>query len=421
MLSLFSSAIKQLDSLEEFIKDDSSYRQKIKKAINSLKKHQNLVKGRISVKIGGRKKLLQAFRYQHNDARGSFKGGVRFHSQVSDDEMKTLSFLMTIKCAAVDIPFGGAKGGVKVDPKILSLKELEEVARKYSRFITKYIGPWKDIPAPDMNTGEQEIAWMLDEYERAVGFHQPAAFTGKPIEIGGSRGRTEATGLGGFYILERLSRRKGLLPRKTTLAVQGFGNVGYWFAKFAKEKGFKIVAVSDSSAGVYNPKGLDIEFLSRAKKRFFNFASASQKLNLNLIKNEDLLSLDVDILVPAAIENVITEKNASRINARMILELANSPTSFEAERKLNSQGVEILPDVLCNSGGVIVSYFEWVQNLQGYSWKKSEVFKNLKRIMDKSFDEIHKIKEKNKISLRRATYLTAVKKITDSMILRGRI
>jgi glutamate dehydrogenase/leucine dehydrogenase len=329
---------------------------------------------------------------------------------------------MTIKNAVVGVPYGGGKGGIAFDPKSLTESELERLCKKYAEYITPYIGPWKDVPAPDVNTGGREMAWMLEAYENKVGEHAPATFTGKPIELGGSLGRTEATGQGGVYVLQSYAKNLEFTPRKTSIAVQGFGNVGYWFARLASELGFKIEAVSDSSGGLYDEKGLNIEKTLTLKEKVGSFAEAARKnKNAKFVSNEELLGLKVDVLVPAALENAVNENNVKAIKAKVILELANGPTTPEAEEVLLSKKVDVLPDVLCNAGGVTVSYFEWVQNLHGYRWTKVRVNGELKTIMESAFEEIHEVVKRKKISYRKAAYLLAVKRIIDAMILRGRV
>jgi glutamate dehydrogenase/leucine dehydrogenase len=419
MSSAFTNAKEQIDGVVPLLADDYPNSKEFKEAIVQLKKPQQLLTRQLKIKLdSGKSKSYVAYRSQHNDARGPYKGGIRFHPKVSEDEVKALSVWMSIKCAAVDLPYGGAKGGVIVDPKKLSKGELERLSRKYAEFISPHIGPWKDVPAPDVNTNSQIMAWMLDAYERKVGYHVPAAFTGKPVELGGSLGRTEATGQGGVYILESYIKEQKLIPRKMTIAIQGFGNVGYWFAKLASMLGYVIVAVSDSSGAVYNSQGLDVDKMAEYKKKHGSLKKAE---GVKLLTNEELLKLGVDILVPAALENVIHRENAEDIKAKVVLELANGPMTPEAEEILLQKSVDILPDVLCNAGGVTVSYFEWVQNLHGYRWTKKRVNKELKKIMDDSFAKINITKKEKRVSYRKAAYVLAVKRIIDAMILRGRV
>lgn len=389
MNSMLRSVLDSIDETGRLF--DKSYR----KTLELIKNPQKIIKG----KVFGR----AAFRVQHSDARGPFKGGIRFHPNVSLDEVQALAALMSLKCAVAGIPYGGAKGGITVDPTKLSKEELKRLSQKYAEFITPFIGPWRDVPAPDVNTDGQIMAWMLEAYERKVGYQAPATFTGKPVELGGSLGRTEATGQGGLYVLDAYLKRNS----KLTVAVQGFGNVGYWFAKLASEKGFKVVAISNSKGGLYNPNGLNVD-------------KTNPDFKPN-ITNKELLELPIDILVPAALEGVINELNMKNIKAKVILEMANGPTTSEADQYLFEKGVDVIPDILANSGGVTVSYFEWVQNLQGYYWTKDEVNKNLKKQITQAFSGINEIKKEKKISYRRAANYIALKRIADAMILRGRI
>lgn len=414
MLSPFENAKKQLDNVADLLESVYPDKKRFAKAIALLKTPQRFLSKKISIKMdNGKNKSFQAFRSQHNNARGPFKGGIRFHPHVSETEVKALSFWMSIKCAVADIPFGGSKGGIMVDPKVLSEEELMRLSRAYSRFLTPYIGPEVDIPAPDVNTNGQIMAWMLEAYERKVGYQAPATFTGKPISLGGSQGREEATGQGGVYTLQAYLKFKKLSNQTTTVAVQGFGNVGFWFAKLASEQGFKIVAASDSQGGVYETNGLNIDKLKQVKTK-------TGTIHKN-ISNEDLLELNVDILVPAALENAINKDNAGKIKAKTVLEMANGPVTPEAEEILVKKGIDDIPDVLANAGGVSVSYFEWAQNLQGYYWEKTEVNSRLKSIMVNAFNEIHSVVKAKNIPYRKAAYYLAVKRIIDAMMLRGRV
>ena len=402
MTSAFENAMKQLDQVAPFL--GKEYVQGLK----LLRTPQKIHSKKISIKLdNGKTKSFQAYRIQFNDARGPFKGGVRYHPNVSLDEVKALSFWMTVKCAVVGIPYGGSKGGVPVDPSTLSCGELKRLSFAYSDFVAPYIGSWQDILAPDVNTDSQIMAWMLEVYEKKIGYQAPATFTGKPIELGGSQGRTEATGLGGVVVLKEYLRTKKLKNQKTTIAIQGFGNVGYWFAKFAQSEGFKVVAVSNSKGGIYDPKGLDIDKLTD-----------SFKPN---ITNEDLLALDIDVLVPAALENAITKENAEKVRAKVVFEMANGPTTPEADEILAKRKIDVIPDVLANAGGVTVSYFEWAQNLSGYYWEKEKVLREERKIMMKAFKDIQETAKKKKVTYRQAAFILAIKRIIDAMILRGRV
>ncbi|MFC1625741.1 Glu/Leu/Phe/Val dehydrogenase [Patescibacteria group bacterium] len=414
MFSPFENAKYQLDSVVPLLVSEYSNKARFKKAVVDLKKPQRFLSKKLSIRLdNGEKATFQAYRSQHNNARGPFKGGIRFRPNVSVSEVKALSFWMSVKCAVVNIPFGGGKGGVVVDPKKLSAGELERLSKAYANFLAPFMGSSVDVPAPDVNTDGQVMAWMLEEYERKVNRKEPAAFTGKPIGLGGSLGREEATGQGGVYILEAYAKAKKINPNKTSIVVQGFGNVGYWFAKLASQLGFKIVAITDSKGGVYSKKGLNIDKLMDSKKK-------KGTINKN-ISNEKLLELDVDILVPCALEDAINKKNASKIKAKAVLEMANGPVTPEAEEILVKKGIDDICDVLANAGGVTVSYFEWVQNTKGEHWGKKKVNSKLKPIMVSAFNDTYKVVKEKKITFRKAAYFLAVKRIIDAMMLRGKV
>lgn len=364
----------------------------------------------------GRLKVFKGFRVQHNDVRGPFKGGIRFHPQVNFDEVKALAFAMTIKCAVADIPYGGAKGGITVDPKKLSRGELERLTRGYVRAIADFVGPDKDIPAPDVYTNPQIMAWYMDEYSRINGQNTPAAVTGKPIEVGGSKGRDTATAMGGFYVFESLLKEIKMKKKDISMAIQGFGNTGMNFAKIAYEHKYKVVAVSDSKGGIYNSSGLDIEKVIEHKKKtgsVMDFAGAKN------ITNEKLLELPVSVLVPAALEGSITMENAGRIKAKIIVELANGPVTIEAGEKLNKKNCLIIPDVLANSGGVIVSYFEWVQNIRHFYWDAAKVNDRLKQQITNAFNAVWTNVGKYNVNMRTAAYMIAIEKLAKALNIRG--
>jgi glutamate dehydrogenase len=416
MTTAFGNAKKQLDRVVPLLKKEYSDVKRFEKAVELLKTPQRLLKKKITIKLdNGKKRSFPAVRSQFNDARGPFKGGVRFHPNVSLDEVKALSFWMTVKCAVVGIPYGGSKGGIPVDPSTLSQDELKRLSFAYADFVAPDIGPWQDVPAPDVNTDSQIMAWMLEAYEKKVGHQAPATFTGKPIELGGSQGRTEATGLGGVTVLkEYIKNNPTLLKlRGAKMAVQGIGNVGYWFAHFAQKEGFKVVAISDSRGGIYEPKGLDVDKVLREKEK-----TGQIKAN---ITNEKLLELAVDVLVPAALENAITKENANKIKAKCVFEMANGPTTPEADEILAKRKIDVIPDVLANAGGVTVSYFEWVQNLSGYYWEKEKVLAEERKIMIKAFKDIQETVKEKKVTYRQAAFILAVKRIIDAMMLRGRV
>lgn len=416
----FTNAQTQLHRAAELLETEYKDKGRFRKAIDALMEPKHVFDRELTVSMdGGKKKSFQAYRSQHNDARGPYKGGIRYHSNVSLSEVKALSMWMTWKCATVGIPYGGGKGGIIVDPKTLSQPELERLSRAYAEAITPIIGAWKDIPAPDVNTNGQIMAWMLDAYEKKVWRHEPGTFTGKPIELGGSLGREEATGQGGVYVLEFLAEKLNRKPDEMAIAVQGLGNVGYWFAKLAEDLGFTIMALSDSRGGIVaedKKKGLHVDDVLKYKKKtgsVHGFPGAAS------ISNEDLLLLDVDVLVPAALENVITEKNASKVQAKAIVEMANGPVIPEADTILWDRGILSVPDVLSNAGGVTVSYFEWVQNLHGYAWTKEEVFAKLKPLMESAFGQMWAVYKEKNVNLRMAAYINAVRRVVDAMLLRG--
>ena len=384
--------------------------------IEILKTPQRVIEVSIPIIMDdGELKVFTGFRVQHNDARGPYKGGIRYHPKVNLDEISALAFGMTIKCAVADIPYGGAKGGITVDPKKLSHGELERLTRAYVRAIAGFIGPDKDIPAPDVYTNPQVMAWFIDEYSRLQGKNVPSIVTGKPIEIGGSEGRETATALGGFYVLESLLRELKSKKKNLAIAIQGFGNAGMNFAKIAGRK-YKVAAVSDSKGGIYNPRGLNIEKVIRHKEETGSVANFPGAQN---ITNEKLLELPVDVLVPAALEGAITEKNALKVKAAIILELANGATTIMAGDKLYRKGVIIVPDVLANSGGVIVSYFEWVQNLRHFYWDLQKVDARLKAQMGRSFKEVWDLARQHNINMRTAAYIIAVTKLSKALKIRG--
>lgn len=417
MEAILEAALNQISESAKVLEPDYVDKKRFKKAIELIKVPQRTIKGKI--KVGN--KTFAAYRIQHNDARGPFKGGIRFHRDASMDEARALATLMSLKCAVAGIPYGGGKGVVVVDPSKLSGDELKILSQGYAKLIGPYIGPWRDVPAPDVNTDGQIMSWMLEAYEKKTGRKAPATFTGKPLELGGSLGRTEATGQGGAYVLAGYAKNKKLNVKSTTIAVQGFGNVGFYFASIAKHLGFKIVAVSDSSAGIYDSRGLDIDTLGKYKDGGGSFKEYSLKKGMKLITNAELLELPITVLVPAALENAINENNMKKISAKAILEMANGPLSSKADSYLFGKGVDIIPDILSNSGGVTVSYFEWVQNLSGYYWTKERVNTELKGIITKAFEDIDKIKKNKKVSYRNAAFLLALKRIVDATMLRGRV
>jgi glutamate dehydrogenase (NADP+) len=366
----------------------------------------------------GTLKVFDAFRVHYNDARGPGKGGIRYHPDVTLDEVTALSFWMAIKCAVVGVPFGGAKGGVVVNPKNLSEAELERLSRGYVRGAHLFLGPDKDIPAPDVYTTPRIMLWMSDEYDTITGKRQPAFITGKPVEAGGSQGREMATSLGAFSCVRQLANLRGMDAQRTSVAIQGFGNVGAHLARLLHLGKFKVVAVSDSSGALHDPSGLDIPALIAIKNGVAGVASDAALAKFpraKKITNAQLLELGVDILAPAALENQITKENADRVQAKYIVEAANGPTTPEADAILERRGIVLVPDVLANAGGVTVSYFEWVQNRQGYYWTLQEVEERLQRIMLPAFNDTYKLAQEKKITMRAAAFVLAVRRIAGAI------
>ena len=359
--------------------------------------------------------VFTGFRVQHNGARGPYKGGVRYHPKADLEEVRALASLMTWKTALVDLPYGGAKGGVQVDPNQLSENELNRLTRRYTQSIEHLIAPNRDIPAPDLGTNAQTMAWMMDEYGQSHG-HSPAIVTGKPVEMGGSLGREAATGRGVSYILQEAIRDFNLDTKAVRVVIQGFGNVGSWAARLIYDNGHKIIGVSGIEGGVYNSSGLDIPELWNHQKingTFAGFTGGEQ------ISNDELLVLDCDVLIPAAIDNVITEGNAKYINAPLILEGANHPTTPEADRILTERGITILPDILVNAGGVIVSYFEWTQNIQEFRWDEQRVNEELSKTILKAYVDVRTLAKDEGITLRQASFEIGVKRVARVVELRG--
>ncbi len=361
-------------------------------------------------------KMFTGFRVQHNVARGPAKGGIRYHPEVALDEVRALAMWMTWKCALANIPYGGAKGGVAVDPKGLSFTELERLTRRYTSEIALLIGPERDIPAPDVGTNEQVMAWMMDTFSMQQGFSVPGVVTGKPVSVGGTLGRTEATGRGVAVITGEALRSLGMPVQGAKVAIQGLGNVGSHAARYFRDMGCTVVALSDSRCALYNPGGLDVDGLLRWKRET---GSCSGYSGAEEITNEALLALPVDILVPAAIEGVLTEKTASSVQARLIVEGANGPTTPEADQILAQRDVTVIPDILANAGGVTVSYFEWVQNLQFYFWDATEVNRNLERILTRAFGEVAAAAKRHSVSFRTAAMMLAISRVSEAVEVRG--
>jgi glutamate dehydrogenase len=407
----FDKFLAQLEKTREIVViEENIYQQ--------LRSVQRFLEVNIPVKMDtGEIRVFCGFRSQYNDARGPFKGGIRFHQNVNEGEVKALSAWMAFKTAVVDIPLGGGKGGVVVNPKGLSLAELERLARGYILAISPIIGDRVDIPAPDVNTDPKIMGWMLDEYEKIRGHHEPGVITGKPLSLGGSKARAYSTAQGGFYVLDEAVKKMGL-PKNATVSIQGFGNAGRNIAKILEEKGYKIISVSDSRGETINCGGLDIERVGKYKDAGGNLSEydTERKHKTLLCRTED-----ADIFIPAALENSITGEYSKKMKAKLVVELANGPLSSEAEEVLNKKGVVVVPDILANSGGVAVSYFEQVQNAHGYYWEEEEVLQKLEKIMRRSFGEVWMIAEEKKTTLRNAAYILAVSRISGAMKSRGKI
>lgn len=363
----------------------------------------------------GSTRVFEGYRIQHSTSRGPAKGGIRFHPAVNNDEVKALAAWMTFKCAVVNIPYGGGKGGVVCDPHELSERELRAITRRFTAAIMPLIGPDQDIPAPDVGSNAAVMGWMMDTYSMLKGHCVHGVVTGKPIELGGALGRNEATGRGVMFTTRNIMKKMGMEMKGTDVAVQGMGNVGSITAKLLHQEGMKVVAVSDVSGGIYKKEGLDIPailaYLGKARK---NLLSGYEEDGMTRITNEELLELPVTVLVPAALENQINGTNADKIQAMLIVEAANGPTAAEADPILNEKGVVIVPDILSNAGGVVVSYFEWVQNIQSVSWTEEEVNAKLERIMNNSFEAVYNIAQEKKVPLRTGAYLIAVDRVVKA-------
>ncbi len=409
----YQTALEQFDRAADFLNLDQHTRMNIRKPKKSLE--VNLV---VRMDNGEAKEFI-GYRVQHNMARGPAKGGIRYHPDVTLDEVKALAMWMTWKCAVVKVPFGGGKGGVICNPKQMSENELCNLTRRFTYEIYPLIGPEQDIPAPDVNTNAKRMAEIMDTYSMLVGHPCPAIVTGKPLSVGGSLGREAATGRGCMYTALQAMNYLGIDPKTATAAVQGFGNVGYWTAKLLKDEGVKIIAVSDSRGGTCNPTGLDVDAVLKFQKD--NKVSVCHYPNGGAISNGDLLVLPCDILAPCALENEITVANAQLIQAKIIVEGANGPTTLEADDILHQRGIFIVPDILANAGGVTVSYFEWCQNIQELYWEEDDVNSRLKRVMEKSFRNVIDIYEKHgkSITPRLAAYLLGVGRVAEAAQARG--
>ena len=381
-----------------------------------LKEPLRMLTVKIPVRMDdGSTKIFTGYRAQHNDAVGPTKGGIRFHPDITEIEVKALSIWMSLKCGIVDLPYGGGKGGIVCEPREMSFRELEGLSRGYVRAISQIVGPTKDIPAPDVFTNSQIMAWMMDEYSRMDEFNSPGFITGKPIVLGGSHGRESATAKGVTICIHEAVKKKGIQIKGAKVVVQGFGNAGSYLSKFMHEEGAKVIGISDAYGALYDPNGLDIDYLLDRRDSF----GTVTKLFDQTISNKELLELECDILVPAAIENQITVENAENIRAKIIVEAANGPTTLEATKILTDRGVLLVPDLLASAGGVTVSYFEWVQNNQGYYWSEEEVLEKLEKVMIKAFNQIYETAHNRHVDMRLAAYMVGVRKMAEASRFRG--
>ncbi|MFB9757161.1 Glu/Leu/Phe/Val family dehydrogenase [Ectobacillus funiculus] len=393
--------------------ENMGYRQEV---YELLKEPLRLLTVRIPVRMDdGSVRVFTGYRAQHNDAIGPTKGGIRFHPNVTEEEVKALSMWMSIKCGITGLPYGGGKGGIQCDPREMSFQELERLSRGYVRAISQIVGPTKDIPAPDVFTNSQIMAWMMDEYSRIREFDSPGFITGKPLVLGGSVGRESSTAKGVIIAMKEAAKVKGLEIRGSKVIIQGFGNAGSFLAKFLHDEGAKVVGISDAYGALYDPEGLDIDYLLDKRD---SFGTVTRQFS-SRITNQELLIQPCDILVPAALENQITEENAADIQAQIVVEAANGPTTLRATEILTEKGTLIVPDVLANSGGVIVSYFEWVQNNQGYYWTEEEVDTKLEAILTASFLQVHQTAITRGINMRLAAYMVGLKKMVEASSFRG--
>lgn len=417
--SIFQDALARLDHAAQYADIEPE-------AVERLKHPKAAMEVAVPLRMDdGSLQIFTGYRVKHDDTRGPTKGGLRFHPNVSLDEVKALAFWMTFKCALVGIPFGGGKGGIIVNPKKLSRLEIERLSRSFIEQLAGFIGPDKDIPAPDVYTNDMIMGWMMDEYSKLTHQHTPAVITGKPIELGGSLGRGDATGRGAYYCIKELEKKKNWQPRDITIALQGFGNAGQHVANLLHKDGYKIVAVSDSRGGIYSAEGFDVPSLIQHKletqqvKAVYCEGSVCELIPAEQITNAQLLELDVDILIPAALENAITNKNVNNVKAKVIVECANGPVESSADVVLEKKGTLIIPDILANAGGVTVSYFEWVQNRAGFYWSEEDVHHKLKEIMVREFNSVYDLMLEKKITMRTAAYVHALNRLSYAIRAKG--
>lgn len=417
--NLFADALSYLNQAARYIHVEPETLERLSHCQSTLE---------ISIPVrrdNGSLQIFTGYRVRHNDSRGPTKGGIRFHPLVNLDDIKGMAFRMTLKCALTGIPFGGAKGGVIVDPKKLSRLEIERLSRGFIEGMVDFIGPNTDIPAPDIYTNPMIMGWMMDEYSKIVRSHTPSVITGKPVSMGGSLGREDATARGAYFCIKQLEKKRNWDAHKMRVAIQGFGNAGQNIAALLHRDGYHIVAISDSQGGIYSDSGFDVPSVIQAKsssqkvKAVYCQGSVCEAVLAKQISNEELLALDVDLLIPAALENAIHVGNAEQVKASLIVEIANAPISSAAERILNSKNIFIVPDILANAGGVIASYFEWVQNRSGLYWTVEEVHVRLHKTIVLAFNRIYDVMLENKISMRTAAYTHALKHLADTIHAQG--
>jgi len=411
--SMFAEARKRLRRAAKHLEVDPD-------VLEKLKYPQETLAASLMVRMDdGSRRSFKAWRCRYDDTRGPTKGGIRYHPKVNIDEVMTLAFWMTFKCAVANLPFGGGKGGISVDSKKLSRAELERLSRAYVKAFARFIGPDRDIPAPDLYTNAMVMGWMADEYGSIVGRPSPAVITGKPLELGGSVGRTDATGRGGYIILRHLEKELGVSPDKTRVVLQGFGNASFHCARLLHDGGFRIIGLSDSKSAIYDPNGMDPYAVMEHKTANRTVSGAPTNGKAEEISNEQLLEKECELLIPAALEHQITEENAERIKAPLILELANGPTTPAADAILEANDIIVIPDILANAGGVTVSYFEWTQNKAGYYWSEDEVRSRLREFLEPQATLIWQIKQKNGFDMRTAAYVLALDRISGAVAAHG--
>ena len=418
---IFEDAVRRLDRAFQYAEIDQE-------AVERLKHPKQILEVSIPVRMDdGSLRVFTGFRVRHDDTRGPTKGGIRYHPDVNLAEVKALAFWMTFKCAVAGLPYGGGKGGVIVNPKELSRMELERLTRGFIEQIADFIGPETDVPAPDVYTNAMIMGWMMDEYSKIHRRRTPAVVTGKPIPLGGSLGRDDATGRGAYHCIKELEQKRGWNPEEIRVAVQGFGNAGQHIARLLHADGYRVLAVSDSRGGIYKSDGFDIPSLihvkneSRKLTAVYCEESVCEVVEADTITNEQLLELDVDLLIPVALENQITKENADRIQAPVIVEVANGPITGDADQILNEKAKLVVPDILANAGGVTVSYFEWVQNKGGYYWTVDEVHSRLHEIMSREFNAVYDFMEQKEIDMRTAAYALALNRIGEAIASQGTV